>query len=46
MNEPDDLNRALVEFKAALLEAQPFKAVYTAAIWTLDRLTEILERRL
>ncbi len=45
-NERDDLNRAWAEFKAALLETQPFKGIYAAAIWTLDRLTELLERGL
>jgi hypothetical protein len=42
MNERDDLNRAIAEFKAALLETQPFKAIYAAANWVLETLTKIL----
>lgn len=45
-NERDELDKAIEEFKAALLETQPFKAIYAAAIWTLDCLTDLLERRL
>lgn len=42
MNELDDLNRAIAEFKAALLETQPFKGIYAAAIWVLETLSKIL----
>lgn len=45
-NERDELDNAIEKFKAALLETQPFKGIYAAAIWVLDRLTKLLERRL
>lgn len=44
MNERDDLNRALAEFKAAVLQSKPGQAVQAAAVWTLNGLAAALEK--
>lgn len=43
-NERDELDNAIEEFKAALLETQPFKGIYAAALWTLNMLAAALEK--
>lgn len=44
MKEFDDLHRAWADLKAALRETQPFKAVYAAALWTMNTLAAVIER--
>jgi hypothetical protein len=43
-NERNDLNRALAEFKAAVLQSKPGQAVYSAVAWTLNGIAAALEK--
>lgn len=43
-NDIDDLNRALAEFKAAVLQSKLGHAVHAATVWMVNGIAEALEK--